>query len=162
MYFFKYRRHHHHHHPNHHHWKNGPLWAIVFLRRVCQTCLEVDHPVFNILDIATIFFFTEQSHQPFVPPPTWRTRSLDLYPPVIVWPSYTPSHRVPLSSPSTTRRATVEVFNPPPHGAFPNTNYVLRCHTFWNTPSHGLQFLWILNKLNKNIKCLLLQGISGC
>jgi hypothetical protein len=26
------------------------------------------------------------------------------------WPRYTPRHRVPFSSPSTTRRATVEVF----------------------------------------------------
>jgi hypothetical protein len=35
---------------------------------------------------------------------------LDL--PGIGWPSYTPRHLVPFSSPSTTRRATVEVFEP--------------------------------------------------
>jgi hypothetical protein len=32
------------------------------------------------------------------------------------WPCYTPRHWIPLSSPSLTRRATVEVFKPPPHG----------------------------------------------
>jgi hypothetical protein len=46
----------------------------------------------------------------FETPPTWRARSPYLYPPGIVWSSYTPRHRIPLSSPPTTRRATVEVF----------------------------------------------------
>jgi hypothetical protein len=32
------------------------------------------------------------------------------------WTSYTPMHWVPFSSPPTTRRATAEVFDPPPHG----------------------------------------------
>jgi hypothetical protein len=45
-------------------------------------------------------------------PPTWRTRSPYLYPPVTGWPGYTPRHSVPYSSPPTTRRATVEVFEP--------------------------------------------------
>jgi hypothetical protein len=45
-------------------------------------------------------------------PPTWRTRSPYLYPPGTGWPSYTPRHRVPFSSPFTTRRTTVEVFEP--------------------------------------------------
>jgi hypothetical protein len=44
--------------------------------------------------------------------PTWRTRSPYLYPPGTGWPSYNPRHWVPFSSPSTTRRATVEVFEP--------------------------------------------------
>jgi hypothetical protein len=44
--------------------------------------------------------------------PTWRARSPYLYPPVTGWPSYTPRHWVPFSSPPTTRRATVEVFEP--------------------------------------------------
>jgi hypothetical protein len=35
-----------------------------------------------------------------------------IYPPGTEWPSYTPRHWVPFSSPSTTRRATVEVFEP--------------------------------------------------
>jgi hypothetical protein len=42
--------------------------------------------------------------------PTWRSRSPYLYPPGTGWPSYTPRHWVPFSSPLTTRRATVEVF----------------------------------------------------
>jgi hypothetical protein len=44
-------------------------------------------------------------------PPTWRTRSPYLYPPGTGWPGYTPRHWVPIPSPFTTRRATVEVFD---------------------------------------------------
>jgi hypothetical protein len=46
--------------------------------------------------------------------PTWRGKSpyLFLYPLGIGWPSYTPRHWVPFSSPPTTRRATVGVFEP--------------------------------------------------
>jgi hypothetical protein len=36
--------------------------------------------------------------------PTWRARSLYLYPPGTGWPSYTPRHWVPFMSPLTTRR----------------------------------------------------------
>jgi hypothetical protein len=45
-------------------------------------------------------------------PPTWRARSLYLYAPGTEWPSYTPRHWVPFSSPPTTGRATVVVFEP--------------------------------------------------
>jgi hypothetical protein len=48
----------------------------------------------------------------FETPPTWRARSPYLYPPRKGWPSYTSSHWDPFSSPPTTRRATVEVFDP--------------------------------------------------
>jgi hypothetical protein len=48
----------------------------------------------------------------FETPPTWRARSPYLYPPGIGWPSYTPRHWVPFSSPPTTRRAMVEEFEP--------------------------------------------------
>jgi hypothetical protein len=48
----------------------------------------------------------------FETPPTWRARSPYLYPPGKRWPSYTPRHWVPFSSPPTTCRATVEVFEP--------------------------------------------------
>jgi hypothetical protein len=41
-------------------------------------------------------------------PPTWRAGSPYLYPPGAGWPSYTPRHWVP----PTTRRVTVEVFEP--------------------------------------------------
>jgi hypothetical protein len=41
----------------------------------------------------------------FETPPTWRARFPYLYPPGREWPSYTPRHRVPFSSPTTTRRA---------------------------------------------------------
>jgi hypothetical protein len=48
----------------------------------------------------------------FETPPTWRARSLYLYPPGTGWPSYTPRLWVPFSSPLMTHRATVEVFEP--------------------------------------------------
>jgi hypothetical protein len=48
----------------------------------------------------------------FETPPTFRARSPYLYPPGTRWPSYTPKHWSPFSSPPTTRRATVEVFEP--------------------------------------------------
>jgi hypothetical protein len=44
-------------------------------------------------------------------PSTWRARSSYLYSPGTGWPSYTPRHCVLFSSPPTTRRATVEVFD---------------------------------------------------
>jgi hypothetical protein len=50
-----------------------------------------------------------QGRQPCVQPPTWRTRSLYLYPPGTGWPSYTTRHRVPFSLLSMTHRATVEM-----------------------------------------------------
>jgi hypothetical protein len=43
---------------------------------------------------------------------TWRTRSPHLYPPVTGWPGYTPRDWLSFPSPPTTRRSTVEVFNP--------------------------------------------------
>jgi hypothetical protein len=44
--------------------------------------------------------------------PTWKARSPYFYTPGTGWPGYTPRHWVPFSSPPTTRRATVEVFDP--------------------------------------------------
>jgi hypothetical protein len=44
--------------------------------------------------------------------PTWRARFPYLYPPGRGWPSYTPRHWAPFSSPPTTGRATVKVFDP--------------------------------------------------
>jgi hypothetical protein len=48
----------------------------------------------------------------FETPPTWRARSHYLYPSGTGWHGYTPRHWVPFSSPPTTRKATVEVFDP--------------------------------------------------
>jgi hypothetical protein len=44
--------------------------------------------------------------------PTWGARFPYLYPPGTGWPSYIPRHWIPFSSPPTTCRATVEVFEP--------------------------------------------------
>jgi hypothetical protein len=48
----------------------------------------------------------------FETPPTWRARPPYLYPPGTGCPSYTIRYWLPFSLPSTTLRATVEVFNP--------------------------------------------------
>jgi hypothetical protein len=51
-------------------------------------------------------------------PSTWMPRSPYFYPPGTRWPSYMPRHWVPFSSPSTTRSATVEVFEPASSSCF--------------------------------------------
>jgi hypothetical protein len=48
----------------------------------------------------------------FEAPPTWRVRSPYLYPPGIWWLCCTPKHWISFSTSPTTRRATVEVFDP--------------------------------------------------
>jgi hypothetical protein len=48
----------------------------------------------------------------FETPPTYRAGSPYLYPPGTGWPSYTPRHWVPFSSPPGTQRAMVEVIEP--------------------------------------------------
>jgi hypothetical protein len=45
-------------------------------------------------------------------PPTWKAGSPYLYPLGMGWPTYTPRDWAPFSSPPTTRRAAVEVFEP--------------------------------------------------
>jgi hypothetical protein len=45
-------------------------------------------------------------------PSTWRAWSPYLYPPGTGWPSYTPRHWVPFSSPPTTCRVTMKLFDP--------------------------------------------------
>jgi hypothetical protein len=45
-------------------------------------------------------------------PGTPRPRIYVVYPPGTGWPSYIPRHWVPISSPPTTRRDTMEVFEP--------------------------------------------------
>jgi hypothetical protein len=57
--------------------------------------------------LVTIFYCLR-----FETPPIWRTRSPYLYRSGTRWPSYTPRHWVPFSSPPRTCRATVEVFEP--------------------------------------------------
>jgi hypothetical protein len=51
-------------------------------------------------ELMTIFYCLK-----FETPPTWRARSLYLYPPGTGWKNYTPRHWVPFSSPPTTHRA---------------------------------------------------------
>jgi hypothetical protein len=62
-------------------------------------------------------------------PPTWRARFPYLYPPGTGWPSYTPGHWVPFTSSLTTRRATVEIFEPSP--------YIYPSGTGWSSQSQS-------------------------
>jgi hypothetical protein len=59
--------------------------------------------------------------------PTCKTRFPYLYPPGRGWPGYTPRHWVSFTSPTTTRRATMEVFVPPPHGMNLSLNFCFNC-----------------------------------
>jgi hypothetical protein len=86
--------------------KTAPFWATAFLRRFCHTASG-----FHFFGFRNNNFFTEQGRQSCVQPPTGTIKSLYSCPPVTGWPSYTPRHWVPFSSPSTTRRATVEVLH---------------------------------------------------
>jgi hypothetical protein len=65
-------------HLSHHRWHDSPLWAIAFL----------EFPDNRI--------FTGRGCEPHAQPPTWRTRPSYLWPPETGWPSYTPSHWVPI------------------------------------------------------------------
>jgi hypothetical protein len=94
------------HHHHHHHWQNCHYFRpIAVRRRFCQIASG-----FHFFGFCNNYFFTEQDQQPCVQPPTWRTRSLYFCPSITGWSSYIPIHRVPFSSHSETRRATVEVF----------------------------------------------------
>jgi hypothetical protein len=70
---------------------------------------------------------------------TWRARPPYLYPPGTGWPSYTARHWVPFSSPPTTRRATVEVFEPLPHGLWLTQS---RSQSYVTTDSQSASLSW--------------------
>jgi hypothetical protein len=79
--------------------------SIVY--NCCWPSPAQSFPGLNPAGLMTIFYCLR-----FESLPTWRDMSPYLYPPGTGWPSYTPRHWVPFSSPPTTRRATVEVFEP--------------------------------------------------
>jgi hypothetical protein len=103
-------------------WCQAPIWdpRDIFFRQL-QVCYFVASPltrgrVCNLLLLPVLASAVPWDSRPnFIvrileTPPTWRARSLYLYPPGTGWSSYTPGHWVPFPSPLTTRRATVEVF----------------------------------------------------
>jgi hypothetical protein len=61
----------------------------------------------SLAELMTIFYCLRLETSPF-----WRARSPYLYSPGTGWLGYTPEHWVPFSSPPTTRRAKVELFEP--------------------------------------------------
>jgi hypothetical protein len=64
--------------------------------------------------------------------PTWRPRSLHLYPSGTGSPSHTPRHWVPFSLPPTSRRDTVEVFEP-----VSTLGLTTAASWFWLQSQHG-------------------------
>jgi hypothetical protein len=86
--------------------------------------------------------------------PSWRARFVYLYLPGTGWSSYSPRHGVPFSPLKSTLRATVKVFDPPPHGielcriTLPAYKFVAR--TAQQTPL----LCFSERPLNKNGRCL--------
>jgi hypothetical protein len=74
---------------------------------VCNCCLAL--PAQSFWGPSPIGLMTTSQIRNF---PTWRARSPYLYPPARGWSGYTHRDWVPFSSFLTTRRATVEVFDP--------------------------------------------------
>jgi hypothetical protein len=75
------------------------LQLLLFLARAVIFRSE-SHGVHDHISLSQILDFT-----------TWRARFPHLYTPGTGWPIFTPKHCVSFTSPSTIRRATVEVFN---------------------------------------------------
>jgi hypothetical protein len=80
--------------------------------RVCRLQLLLDSPAQSFSALSPAGLMTISYCLRFETSPTWRARSQYLYPPGTEWSSYTPTHWVPFSLPPTTRKATVEVFEP--------------------------------------------------
>jgi hypothetical protein len=91
--------------------------------QVCHSQLLLLLPAqsFSLLNpagLVTVFYCLR-----FETPLAWRARSPYLYPPGTGWPGYAPRHWVPFSSPRTTRRAMVELFEPSSTQAAPTTDW---------------------------------------
>jgi hypothetical protein len=77
------------------HWEDG---AVIY-----NCCWPFPVQSFlgpSLMELTTIFYCLR-----FEAPPTWRARSLYLYPPRTGWPNYTPAIRIPSSLPPMTCRA---------------------------------------------------------
>jgi hypothetical protein len=80
-----------------------------------------------------LWFESRRTRLRFQTPPTWRARSPYFYPPATGWPSYTPRHWVPFSSPLRTRRATVEVFYPTSTRGFESVQRQCQSQSYFTT-----------------------------
>jgi hypothetical protein len=102
----------------------------------------------------------------FETPSTWRVMSPYLYPPGTEWASYTPKHWVPFSSPPTTRRATVEVFDSAStrsyHAEHTGSRLVKKSKFCHDRPSVGQSVLMSSTHLGLNTRfffCLTVAGL---
>jgi hypothetical protein len=105
--------------------------------------------------------------------PTWRAMSPYLYPPETGWPGYTPRHWVRFSSPLTTRRATVEIFDSAALYRLPVYNLV--ANYIGNTVSNSSIVAWSSYKIFSTVasesaaierclqrRCLAMTGCVCC
>jgi hypothetical protein len=96
------------------HLRSSSLCNILFEDRMCLSFTiaagprQCNHSRVQVPQGLKTIFYTLR----FETLPTWRVRSPYLYPEGTGWPSYTPRHWVTFSSPPTTHRAMVEVFEP--------------------------------------------------
>jgi hypothetical protein len=81
----------------------GWVYRLQLLLVLCSAVIPGPSPA----GLMTTFYCLRLETHPIL-----RARFPYLYPPGIGWSGYTLRHWVPFSSPSTTRRATVEVFDP--------------------------------------------------
>jgi hypothetical protein len=95
----------------------------------------------------------------FETPPTWRAMSPYLYLPGIRWPSYNPRHWVTFSSPPTTRRATVEAFEPASKRGFTNVNCVLK-NNFRSNFGGSVLSLYVLQGITGKQVPYVLHGLT--
>jgi hypothetical protein len=98
--------------------------SYVILCTICTRSLSVQAQYSKLCTISSSFRYngslviwtvvclTAAKFKLLILSPVWRARSTYLYPPGTGWPNYTPRHWIPFSSPSTTRRATMEAFEP--------------------------------------------------
>jgi hypothetical protein len=75
-------------------------------------------------------------------PSTWKVRSPYLYPRGRPWPNYIPRHWVPFSSPPTTRRATVEVFEPASTGGTDSLTKLSQSQSYVTTDGQSASLYW--------------------
>jgi hypothetical protein len=84
-------------------WWGLPLWledgSVIYCRIASGPC-QSSHSRVEVPQNSRPYFTVSSET-----PPTWRARSLYLYPPGTGWPSYTPGHWGPFLSPLPTRRA---------------------------------------------------------
>jgi hypothetical protein len=99
--------------------------------------------------LVTIFYYLRFNNFP-----TWR-----ISPRMTEWPSYTPRHRVPFSSPPTTRRARWRYSTPPPRGDNCNLRSKSESKLLYDGRFTSNQFILALSPLRITTICVQLRPL---